>query len=190
MTDGFNTERPKRVSKRVLRETLEYFEGKLEHYEEEIRKGLKDKFSTLEAVKSKIETGDRKEMLEVLTLVADTLRAFDAPPKEARESLADCLETMRNTLEEAKGFSRKRGERSATWKRKQENLEFEAALAVEYCRGLGCSLENAIAIVAEDRGQSDSLVRKRWKRKHRDVKATLQLLDVNFLLGSKEKRNP
>jgi hypothetical protein len=73
MTDGFKTECAKRVSKKVFREALEYSERKLKRIQGQIRKGLQDKFSTLDVVRSKVETGDRKAMLELLTLVADSV---------------------------------------------------------------------------------------------------------------------
>lgn len=145
MADGFNTELAEQERARRYREASE-------RWEELEQKRLKDIFATLDVLKSTVEAGDRKAMLELLTIATDSLRTFDAPSQEARKSLADCLEAMGNNLEEAKGFlPLKRGGRLAKWKREQEHREFFAAMAVEYSRRFGgCSLEDAIAKVAEE----------------------------------------
>lgn len=194
MTDEFNTELVEKLRARKYREVSE----QLEEFEQ---KRLRAIFPTLNAVRSNIEAGDRKAMLELLTIAADTLCLSDAPPQEARESLADCLKTMWSNLEEAKGFlPRRRGERSARWTREQGDREFFTAMAVENCRrSEGCTLEDAIAKVAEEWGLTDSLVQKRWKRWHNEANKSLELthamlqeqgIDMPELLRPERKRTP
>ncbi len=164
--------------------------------EESEQKRLKDIFPKLDVLRSNIEAGDRKVMMEFLTIAADSLRAFDAPPQEARESLADGLEKIRNNLEEAKGFLPiKRGERPVKWRHEQDYREFFGALAVEHCRYFeGDSLEEAISKVAENCGLTESLVRKRWKLQHKEAKGSLDsICGVLQQLGEappKRKRKP
>ncbi len=134
---------------------------------------------TLGKVRSDVEAGDRSAMLELLGIVADSLRWFDALPQQTREALADGLEKMRNNLEEAKGFlPRGRGERRKSDTRRHATAEFFTAFAVEHARRVeGLSLEDAIAKVVDESGMTDSLVLKRWKRRHKAAKESLDTVD-------------
>ena len=140
------------------------------------KKRLQNIFQTLAVIRSNVEAGDRGAMLDLLSIVADTLRNFSTAPEDARDSLAECLEAMRKSLEEAKGFlPRGRGERSIQSKRNQDRVEFFTAMAVEYSRRSDrWSLDVAIAKVAEESGLTESLVQKRWKRHHKEADASLE----------------
>jgi len=134
-----------------------------------------DDFPTLDKVRSGVEAGDRKAMLELLAITAASLRAFDVLTKEVREALADGMGKMQNILEESKGFlPTGSGKRSAELTQRHSLREFFTAMEVErYRRSDGYSLEDAIAKVAEDFGITDHLVQKRWKRHHKDAKLSV-----------------
>ncbi|MBI5792792.1 MAG: hypothetical protein HZA63_15080 [Rhodocyclales bacterium] len=142
------------------------------------QKRLNDIFPTLDAVAIRVEAGDRGAMMELLAIVADSLRWFEALPQQTRDGLAGGLEKMRNNLEEARGFlPRKRGERSAVDKRSHETAEFFTAFAVEWARlNKGLSREDAVAKVEEEFGMTESLIHKRWKRHHRGAKKSLNMI--------------
>ena len=53
------------------------------------------KFSTLNEIRNGVEAGDRKAMLELLTILSDTLRVFGSLPQDVRDTLADSIEKMR-----------------------------------------------------------------------------------------------
>lgn len=142
------------------------------------QKRLNDIFPTLGAAAIRVEAGDRGAMLELLGIVAGSLRWFETLPQQARDALADGLKKMQNNLEEAKGFlPRKRGERSVRDKRTHEAAEFSTAFDVEWIRlTKGLSREDAVAKVGEESGMTESLIHKRWKRHHRGAKDSLSMM--------------
>lgn len=135
-------------------------------------------FETLDKVRNSIESGDRKAMLALLAITADSLQAFDVLPKDVRVALAYGLQKMNIKLKESPGFlPRGRGESSESGILKKYNKEYWTALSVEHYRYLkGCSLEDAIAKVSEEKGLTDSLVQKRWSKCHKDAKKTLEIV--------------
>jgi len=170
MTGGFNSE----VADQLAAERYREAHQRLTELEQ---KALNAAFPTLDAVASRVEAGDRSAMLELLTMTADSLRWFESLPLQTREALADGLEKMRNNLEEVKGFlPRGRGKQSEIGKRALGQAEFFTAFAVESARrDEELSLEDAIATVAEELGMTESLVHKRWKRRHKDAEKTLNM---------------
>lgn len=137
------------------------------------------KFKTLKKVRDGIESGDRKAMLALLVITADTLDAFEVLPEEVKKALADSLQKMRISLEDDTRFlPRGRGKKSKNENQKQSNKKYWTALKVEFLRAhKKISLEKAIAKVSEETGLTDSLVQKRWKQKHQDAKKTLCIFD-------------
>lgn len=135
-------------------------------------------FGTLDKVRSGIESGDRKAMLALLAITVDALHAYEVLPSDVRKALASGLETMCSNLSEARGFLPiKRGESSEKEKRIQSTKEYWTASSVEYLRfHEGISLEEAIAKVAEEKGLTESLVQKRWKREHKRAKKTWEMV--------------
>lgn len=117
-------------------------------------------------------------MLALLVIMADALHAFEVLPKDVREALADGLEKMCSNLHEAQGFLPiKRGESSEIEKQIQSNKEFWTAMSVEHHRFYdGYKLDEAIEKVSEEKGLTESLVQKRWKKKHKDAKTTLKIM--------------
>lgn len=128
---------------------------------------------TLEKVRSGVESGDRRAMLELLGILIDSLRAFDILPRESRLALADGLEKMLGNLAEAKGFlPRGRGGKQAPAKRVSAT-----AIQVEMYRfKLGISLEEAEANVADEYDMKQDLVHKYWKRSHPEAKNVINIL--------------
>lgn len=192
MAGGFDAELAEQERERRFREASEQW-GELE------QKRLMEIFPTLDAVRSSVEKGDRKAMLELLTIATDSLRIFDALPQKTRESLADCLETMGNNLEEAKGFlPGECGKMSEKWVREHEFKEFMDAMAVELSRRFdGYNLEDAISKVAEDSKQNWFTIQKRRGRHHEAASDSLELayailqergVDMPILLRPKRKR--
>ncbi|MCX7167866.1 MAG: hypothetical protein NTV11_16545 [Rhodocyclales bacterium] len=173
MTGEFNAELAEQIREEKYREATE----RLTELEQ---KGLNDAFPKLDTIASRVEAGDRSAMLELLAITAGSLRWFDALPQQTREALAEGLEKMRNNLEEAQGFlPRGRGERSESYKRTLGQNEFATAYAVEFARHVeGLSLEDAITKVMDESGMTDSLILKRWKRRHKDAKKNLSLCDA------------
>lgn len=171
MTHRFNAELAEQIMAEKYREATERL-AELE------QKRLNDIFPRLAAAAIRVEAGDRGAMLELLGIVADSLRWFEALPQQTRDALADGLEKMRNNLEEAKGFlPRKRGERSVRDKRAHENAEFFTTLAVEWARLFeGLSREDAVAKVEDEIGMTESLIHKRWKRHHQAAKESLNMM--------------
>ncbi len=149
-----------------------------------------DEFSTLDKVRSSVEAGDRKAMLALLAIMTDSLRAFEVLPQKVREALADGLEKMRGGLEESRGFlPRKRGKRPEKWVREHSKKEFFTAMAVEYRRVFdGYTLEDAIAKVSEEWGLKDSLIQKRWKRHHKDVRSSLDAIGTVMGMATVPRR--
>jgi len=133
-------------------------------------------FETLDQVRSSIELGDRKAMLALLDITADALHAYEV------------LEKMCSDLHQARGFLPiKRGKSSEIEQRIQSNIEFITASSVEFhCYNDGCTLEEAIARVAEEKGLTESLVHKRWKKKHKEVKNSQRI--VNSVLKRPRKQ--
>lgn len=127
-----------------------------------------EEFSTLGKVRSSVEAGDRKAMLELLGIVANTLLAFKFLSKDIREALADGLKEMQGNLENSKEFlPRRLGQRPA-----DPRQEFSTAMAVEYHRRFNnLSLDEAIAKVEEEGGKA---VQKRWKRQHKKVNESFE----------------
>lgn len=140
---------------------------------------LKYEFTTLEAVRSSAESGDRKAMLAFLDITARTLRAFETQPQKVRLALADGLEKMRINLQEAPSFLPiGKGKSSENKIRAQSNKAYWTALSVEGLRfSDGCSLEEARARVSEEKRLTESLVEKRWKLQHKAAKKTLEILN-------------
>lgn len=130
-------------------------------------------FSTLDKVRSCVEQGDRKAMVELLMITTDTLRVFEVLPTDVRAALADGLEKMRISLEESKQFlPKKRGQKPANF---QE--EYRTAMQVEFYRYFsGMSLEDARAKVEADSGLKDDLIHKRWKRHHESANSFLETM--------------
>lgn len=139
---------------------------------------FKYEFETLDQVRSGIELGDRNAMMTLLAITADALHAYEVLPSEIRKALAYGLEKMCASLHQARDFLPiKRGESSEIEKQRQSNREYWTALSVESHRFHdGISLEEAIEKVAEEKGLTESLVQKRWKKKHRDAKKTLEMV--------------
>lgn len=135
-------------------------------------------FETLDKVRSSVESGDRKAMLALLVIMADALHAFEVLPKDVRESLADGLEKMLINLRESHDFLPiGRGKSSERKEGEQSSKAYWTALSVESHRfSDGCSLEDAIAKVSEEKDLTESLVQKRWKKKHKDAKTTLKIM--------------
>lgn len=133
--------------------------------------------TTLENVRSGIELGDRRAMLELLDILIDSLRVFEILPRKVRLAIAGGLENMRDNLDEAKGFlPRKRGERSKKEKRAQEYRVFFTALRVEhYRRDLNISLDDAEARVAEEFNMKQDLVHKYWQQGHQEGKRQITM---------------
>lgn len=145
-------------------------------------------FETLDQVRSSIELGDRKAMLALLDITADALHAYEVLPNDVRKALAYGLEKMCSDLHQARGFLPiKRGKSSEIEQRIQSNIEFITASSVEFhCYNDGCTLEEAIARVAEEKGLTESLVHKRWKKKHKEVKNSQRI--VNSVLKRPRKQ--
>jgi hypothetical protein len=59
----------------------------------------------LDQVKASVAQGDKKAMLEFLTITADALRRFDVLPSETRENIADGMESIVTNLSRSRGFS-------------------------------------------------------------------------------------
>ncbi len=139
---------------------------------------FQNEFETLDKVRNSIESGDRKAMLALLVIMADALHAFEVLPKDVREALADGLEKMCSNLHQARGFLPiKCGESSEIEKQIQSNKEFWTALSVEHRRFYdGDKLDNAIEKVSEEKGLTESLVQKRWGKKHKVAKKTLEIM--------------
>lgn len=135
-------------------------------------------FKTLDKVRNDVESGDRKAMLALLTITADALHAYEVLPSDVRKALAYGLEKMCSDLHQVRGFLPiKPGKSSEIEKRIQSNKEYWTASLVEYHRfHEGISLEEAIAKVAEEKGLTESLVHKRWKREHKNAKKTLEMV--------------
>jgi hypothetical protein len=144
------------------------------------QKGLNDVFPTLDTVASRVEASDRRAMLELLAITAGSLRWFDTLPQQTREALAGALEKMRNNLEEARGFlPRGRGEKRESDARRDATAEFFHAFAVEYARHVdGIGLEDATAKVAKDAGMNEWTVQAHWKRRHKEAKESLSIMQA------------
>lgn len=145
---------------------------------------------TLAAIRKNIKSGDREAMLALLIVTANALEAFNVLSEDVRKALAQSLQEMRINLEESRGFlPRGRGKRSKKEKREQLNKEFWTALNVEHLRiRNGISLEEAIARISEEKGITEHLVQKRWKRRHKDAKATINNLNLFKLLKREAKQ--
>ncbi len=125
-----------------------------------------------------VDADDREAMLKFLMITADSLRAFEALPKDVRESLADGLEKMRRRLEEAKGFLRRgSGVRSDKIQMASSNRSFWVAYEIEHrCRIEGISRETAKLDLEEKSGMTDSVIHKYWKAHHKAAKASLDMI--------------
>lgn len=145
-------------------------------------------FETLDQVRSEIELGDRKAMLALLDITADAFHAYEVLPNDVRKALAYGLEKMCSDLHQQRDFLQiKRGKRTEIEKRIQSNKEFITASSVEFHRyNDGCTLEEAIARVAEEKGLTESLVHKRWKKKHKEAKNSQRI--VNSVLKRPRKQ--
>ncbi|PTQ74694.1 hypothetical protein C8R26_12627 [Nitrosomonas oligotropha] len=135
-------------------------------------------FETIDQVRSGIELGDRKAMLALLDITARALHAYEVLPKDVRKALAYGLEKMCANLHQQRDFLQiKRGKSTEIEKRIQSNKEFITASSVEFHRyNDGCTLEEARARVAEEKGLTESLVHKRWKREHKNAKKNLEMV--------------
>lgn len=152
-------------------------------------------FETLDKIRNRVESGDRKAMLVLLAIVADALHAYEVLPEDVRNALADSLQEMLVNLHQAHNFVPvKRGESSDIKKQEQSNKAYWTALAVESYRFYEkINLEDAIAKVSEEKELTESLVQKRWKNKHKDAKKTLEMISSISKLPkkavSKNKKN-
>ncbi len=142
-------------------------------------------YSSLGEIKRCVNAGDRKAMLALIATTAASLRAFEVLPQDVREAFAEGLDKMRLILEGSHGFlPLKRGKKPEKWIREHSKKEFAAAMAVEYHRYFnGHSLEDAIAKVSEEKVLTESVVHKRWKRRHKDAKAFIaSVISVNEMI--------
>lgn len=69
------------------------------------KRRLTEAFATLDRVKSSIEQGDKKAMLEFILVAADSFRWFEQLPSDTRKVLADCLESMATKLSHSREFA-------------------------------------------------------------------------------------
>lgn len=150
--------------------------------EEQNRQALNEAFMSIDNLMAGVVAGDRRRMLELLTLSANALRTFDSLPESVREALAKGLEQMESNLAGASDFLQLgRGERSVGEVRRQQMNAFGTAMTVEiYRRFFGLSLEDASAKHAEESGLTDSLIHKQWKCQHKEAKRTIDWMEEHF----------
>ena len=141
------------------------------------KKRLTEAHTELDNICVRVRAGDRKSMLELIEITADTLLIFDSLPPELQASLANGLKEAVNVLTTSRGFlPRGRGERSEENKRDRENRVFLTALRVErYRRDLDIGLDEAEAKVADESGMKQDLVHKYWKQDHPEAKRQIAM---------------
>lgn len=180
MNTDFDAEKYREARYKEACDALNKLEKKLD------KKRLADAHAKLDNVRERVRAGDRKSMLELIKVTADTLLILDSLPPELQASLANGLKEVVNVLRPSRGLlprrTRGRGERSEVKKRHQESKEFWAAMGVEYYRfKCGLSLDEAEAQVAEEFQIKQDLVHKRWKRAHRRAKPQVDMIRNIFM---------
>lgn len=133
--------------------------------------------ATLKNIRNDVESGNRRAMLDLLAISADSLSLFETLPQEVRLAIADGLKKIQNNLEEVKGFlPRKRGEKSHKVKLFRENTALITALEVELSRvKFGVNLDEAEARVADKLNMKQDLVHKFWKKAHLEARRIIDM---------------
>lgn len=141
---------------------------------------LSNEFSQIDELSNQIKNGDRKAMLQAISYVADTLLAFESLPDEVRETLADDLREIVNSLEQSKDFiKRRRGEHTESEKCLQHENELRNALRVEFNVNMyGMTREDAKAKAAEDFDINEHTISEHWKNNHKEAKSILHWLYI------------
>ncbi len=130
----------------------------------------------LAQIRQQVHLGDTQAMLDLFMIVARALRYFDALPQNTREALAHGLETTTRKLTDGGDFlPKKRGRPPSSIP--DGMLVSEAlsiALNVEMERATGPTVEEAFKNIADERGLTEELVRKHWRKNHKTAKVLLK----------------
>jgi hypothetical protein len=142
------------------------------------QKRLTEAHGELDKIRELVSDGDRKSMLELIEIAADTLLIFESLSPELRASLANGLKDVVNILRPSRGFlPRGRGERSEEENNTQRVRVFLTAWNVEYYRYyLSISLEEAEAKVADEHSMKEDLVHKYWKEAHHEARQQVEMI--------------
>ena len=122
------------------------------------------------------ETGDSSAARKLLMCAASALRHGEPLSQPVATFIADGLDRIieGDASGDAFGVRRGRGEKASRYKKTVR--DFQYTMDVWERRSQGMTLENAIAAVADEKGENEATVRRAWEKKHHALRAILKLV--------------